>query len=87
MTVNTWGDPGADPAWEWTGDRDPAESWSRVVETEHELHRMELTPGTRIRELGATGRLFIVGARPSQLWHGDTPCHPSVLELPVEVTE
>lgn len=28
-TVNTYGDPGADPVEEWTGHRDPATSWDR----------------------------------------------------------
>lgn len=85
--INTWGDPGADPASEWTGHRDPADQWDRTRVVWSDLDLLELKPGARIRELGATGRLFIVGARPTQLWHGETPCHPSVLELPVEVTE
>lgn len=30
-TVNTYGDPGADPASEWTGHRDPAAAWDRPL--------------------------------------------------------
>lgn len=45
-----------------------------------------LAPGTKIREVGTTGREFMVGARPGSLWHGNTPCTIEALELPVEVS-
>ncbi|MDI9914399.1 hypothetical protein [Rhodococcus sp. IEGM 1379] len=43
-------------------------------------------PGTKIRELGNTGREFIVDKKmPGKLWLGSTPCQVSDLEMPVEV--
>lgn len=44
-----------------------------------------LARGTRIREIGTTGRTFIVGRIPGQLWVGNTPSLVRVVEMPVEV--
>lgn len=40
---------------------------------------------TRIREIGTTGREFVVGNKPGRLWHGATPCTIADLEMPVEI--
>lgn len=45
-----------------------------------------LAAGTRFREIGSRGREFVVdGRRPGALWHKNTPCTISAVELPVEV--
>lgn len=45
----------------------------------------QLPPGARFREIGALGRMFTVGARSGQLWHGETPCGVEAVELPVVI--
>lgn len=45
-----------------------------------------LAGGTRVREVGAHGREFLVDHRiPGKLWHGNTQCFAEAVEMPVEV--
>ncbi|EKT83072.1 hypothetical protein Mbo4_045 [Rhodococcus phage Mbo4] len=44
-----------------------------------------LKPGTVVREIGKTGREFIVDTSPGRIWHGASLCRVGDLEMPVEV--
>lgn len=85
--MSGWNDPHADPVHEWSGHRDPAESWDGGPLLVHDDRVLwHLRPGTFIREV-ESGRRFMVALSPGHLHVAGSAgyCAVSDLELPVEV--